>query len=83
MGNEMSTHFGLCLEGNHFKSGSHRKLPKFCTGIQSDISMTAQMCQRHLEFYKKSSRRNNFFKSAQTIHDAWRNCICSFAARSL
>ena len=23
---------------------------------------------------------NNFFKSAQTIHDAWRDCIGSFAA---
>lgn len=78
--NEMSTHFGLCLERNHFKTGCFCKASKLCAGIQPYISMTAQMSQWRLEFYKKSSRRNIFFKSAQTIHDAWRNCICSFAA---
>lgn len=41
--NEMGTHFCLCLERNHFKTGSFRKLFKFGTGIQSDISVTAQM----------------------------------------
>lgn len=42
--------------------------------------MGNEMSQWHLEFYKKTSKRNKNFKSAQTIHDAWRNCICSFAA---
>ena len=56
----MSTHFVLCLEGNHFKSGSHRKLPKFCTGIQSDISMTAQMCQRHLNMITQPQKHFGF-----------------------
>ena len=42
--------------------------------------MGNEMSQWHLEFYKKTSKRNKNFKSAQTIHDAWRDCIGSFAA---
>ena len=37
--------------------------------------MGNEMSQWHLEFYKKTSKRNKNFKSAQTIHDAWRDCI--------
>ena len=40
--------------------------------------MGNEMSQWHLEFYKKTSKRNKNFKSAQTIHDAWWDCNCSF-----
>lgn len=42
--------------------------------------MGNKMSQWHLKFYKKTSKRNKNFKSAQTIHDAWWDCNCSFAA---
>lgn len=42
--------------------------------------MGNKMSQWHLKFYKKTSKRNKNFKSAQTIHDAWWDCNCSFDA---
>lgn len=42
--------------------------------------MGNKMSQWHLKFYKKTSKRNKNFKSAQTILDAWWDCACSFAA---
>ena len=42
--------------------------------------MGNKMSQWHLKFYKKTSKRNKNFKSAQTIHDALWDCNCSFAA---
>ena len=41
--NEMGTHFCLRLEREDFKTGFFSELPKFLGGVQTYISVTAQM----------------------------------------
>ena len=73
---KLSKYFGSKIKEKHEKSvTSHRN------GVALYLFLMGnEMSQWHLEFYKKTSKRNKNFKSAQTIHDAWWDCNCSFAA---